>query len=77
MRAEENKFSSSLPSLLLGSLGGELNSRPRHYQWRALTNWATQANVGAVGVEPTGPLRITVLQTDPTPYGTTHPFKLF
>ncbi len=29
--------------------------------------------MGAVGVEPTGLKRTTVLQTDPTPYGTTHP----
>lgn len=32
-----------------------------------------QIRAGAVGVEPTGPKRTTVLQTAPAPYGSTHP----
>ena len=53
----------------------ELNPRPSPYHGDVLPlNYAgAKISVGAVGVEPTGPLRTTVLQTDPTPYGTTHP----
>ena len=40
---------------------------------RSTTELLRQNDVGAVGVEPTGPLRATLLQRAPTPYGTTHP----